>query len=149
MPCDRHGAWGSSGGARNPEAAPPASSSEAGALPAVCLHLMPGMLLQPPPMSCPSMLPPGSQPRPQSFLFFLGTSTALVPPPWNPAPATLIVSGLGARDPSPQLGCIPSRTQPPSHIPERSQCPGGPTQAQDTPSLATLPLGVLCLQPMG
>lgn len=119
-----------------------------GALTAVCLHLMPGMLLKPSPMSCPSPLLPGSQPRPQSFLF-LGTSAALMRPPWNPAPATLIVSGLGARDPSPQLGCIPSRTQPPSHIPERSRRPGGPTQAQDTPSLPMLQLGVLCLQPMG
>lgn len=149
MLCDRHGAWGSSGGARNPEEAPPASGAEAGG---PYSRLLTSHARDAPEALSHVLPQPASSRKPAqtTVLPLLGNFRSPYAPSMEPSPCYLIiVSGLGARDPSPQLGCIPSRTQPPSHIPERSRRPGGPTQAQDTPSLPMLQLGVLCLQPMG
>lgn len=149
IPCGRRGKWGGSGGGRNPEEAPPASSEEVGELLAPSSPLLmsqPGMLPQSSPMS--SLAPFFQETSPDHVLpLLLGNSRSPCAPSMESSFCHL-VSGLGARDPSPQIDSILSRAQPSIHIPE-TQCSGGSTQAQGTSPLPMPQLGVLCLQHQG
>lgn len=118
--CGRRGEWRGSGGGRNPEEAPPASNEEVGELLAPSSPLLmsqPGMLPQSPPMS--SLAPFFQEASPDHVLpLLLGNSRGPCAPSMESS-FCYLVSGLGARDPSPQIDSILSRAQPSTHIPQR------------------------------
>ena len=85
--------------------------------PALCSHLRPGMLPQSSPMSG---LAPFFQEASLDHVLplLLGNSHSPCAPSMESS-FCYLVSGLGARDPSPQIDSILSRAQPSSHIPQR------------------------------
>lgn len=114
------GEWGGSGGGRNPGKEPPTSDEEVGELSAPSSPLFTSQAWDASPVLShvrPSTLLPGSQPRPcpSSSSWELPQSLC----PSMESSFCYLVSGLGARDPSPQIDSILSRAQPSSHIPQR------------------------------
>ena len=114
--------------------------------PALCSHLRPGMLPQSSPMS--GLAPFFQEASPDHVLpLLLGNSHSPCAPSMESS-FCYLVSGSGARDPSPQIDSILSRAQP--HLTFlRDPVLKCPTQARGTPFLPVLQLGVLCLQHQG
>lgn len=106
--CGGRGEWGGSGGGGNPEEAPPASNEEVGSCrppPALCSRLSPGMLPQSSPMS--SLAPFFREASSDHALpLLLGNSRGPCAPSMESS-FCYLVSGLGARDPPPQIASSP------------------------------------------
>lgn len=119
IPCGERGEWEGSGGDRNPRKEPLLPTRKWGSYrppPALCSHLRPGMLPQSSPMS--GLAPFFQEASPDHVLPLLGNSRSPCAPSMESS-FCYLVSGLGARDPSPQIDSILSRAQPSSHIPQR------------------------------
>lgn len=125
---------GSLGGGRSPKETPTASTGEVGKRFGPLQPLVHISSLECLPLSLSCVLLKHSSFRKPSqtmvfpVLLFLGNSCSPCASIMEQRVCHFIVSVFGARDPSAQLDCIPSKARPQSHIPQRSQHLCGPTQ---------------------
>lgn len=149
----RRGEWGSPGGAGVLRRGhlPPAKRWGSCGRPASPLLTSHARAASASPLPCPAPAPclqeASPDPGASSSWELLQPSGPGAPPhgtwPLLPSPFLVWVQGTHR-----QSDCAPSRAQPPSHIPQRTLCPGGPTSPAHL-TFTDAPAGVLCSQHPG